>query len=145
MLYFILLFIVFFTGLWIFITYIISKTGWAVLAGKYQYDGPFTGEKAGIISAAFNNTRYKNALVLRYNYEGMYIKPVAIFRLFHKPILIPWKEIKAIRDKKLFAITLKELVIGDPVVTVMTIKENLFSELENNIPKNLARQKRSLS
>ncbi len=124
-----------FVGMWVFVTFIISKMGWADLVANYQYDAPFTGERVGIISASINGANYKNSLVLKYNQEGIYIRPVLLFRLFHKPMLIPWKEIKEVRDKKVLFYTYKELIIGHPFVAIIGIQETVFRKIESNIVK----------
>ena len=103
-----------FRGMWVSATFIISKMGWSDLASKYQTNAVFTGDKAGLISASINNANYKNSLILKYNEEGLYLKPIFLFSLFHKPILIPWEEIKEVRDKKIFFYDLKELIVGIP-------------------------------
>jgi hypothetical protein len=133
------LFPLFFIGMWVLVTFIISKMGWADLATHYLYEGEFTGKRIGIISASINNANYRNALILKYNQEGIYLRPIILFRLFHKPVFIPWKEIKEARDKKVLFYTFKQLIIGDPFVAIIGIKKSIFSELENNfnsLPRN---------
>lgn len=120
-----------FIGMWILITFIVSKMGWADLVANYQSDAVFTGNRVGIISASINKTNYNNALILKYNEEGIYLKPILIFRLFHKPVLIPWKEIKEVRDKKILFYTYKELIVGQPFVATIGIRNTVFSSLEN--------------
>jgi hypothetical protein len=90
----------FFIGMWALITYIISKMGWADLVANYETTTSFPGHRLGIISASINGISYNNVLILRYNEEGIYLRPIWLFRLFHKPVLIPWKEIKEVRNRK---------------------------------------------
>ena len=122
-----------FIGMWILITFIISKMGWAGLVANYACTETFTGTRVGIISAGINNANYNNSLVLKYNEEGIYLKPVLLFRLFHKPVLIPWKEIIEVRDKKILFYTYKELIVGQPFVAIIGLRNNVFSKIESNI------------
>jgi len=122
-----------FIGMWILVTFIISKMGWADLAANYQSNSTFIGKRVGIISASINNANYQNSLVLKYNEDGIYLKPVVLFRLFHKPVLIPWKDVKEVRDKKILFYTYKELIIGNPFVAIIGIKKAIFSKIENNL------------
>ncbi|HEY2350266.1 MAG TPA: hypothetical protein VGH64_14715, partial [Puia sp.] len=93
-----------FVGMWVLIIFIISRIGWAALAANYSTSAPFKGHSVGFTSASINGANYNNSLILKYNEVGIYLRPIIFFRLFHKPILIPWKEIKEVRDKKyLFA------------------------------------------
>jgi hypothetical protein len=123
----------FFIGMWLLVTFIISKTGWTDLVANYRYDNAFTGTRVGIISAAINKANYNNSLVLKYNEDGIYLKPILLFRLFHSPVLIPWKEIKEVRDKKIFFYTYRELIVGQPLVAVIGIRNNVFSKIESSL------------
>ena len=116
---------------WFIVTYFISRMGWAYLAAKYEYNELFTGTKVGIISARINKVDYRNSLILRYNESGIYLRPILIFRSFHKPILIPWEDIKAIRDRKDLFFTAKELSIGDPLVARISISKTTFNQLKD--------------
>lgn len=131
--YLIYLFPIFFIGMWILVTFVIAKMGWVALVENYQFDDTFTGEKIGLISASINSANYKNSLILKYNDEGIYLKPIFLFRLFHKPVLIPWKEIKDIRDKKILFITIKELTVGHPSVAFIGLTETVYDKIRNNI------------
>jgi hypothetical protein len=124
------LFPIYFVSMFVFVLFFLSKKGWADLAKKYQFDGVFDGTRFGIISASINGVNYNSSLVLKYNEEGFYLRPILIFRLFHKAIFVPWQEIKDIRDKKMFLAQLKELVIGDPFVALMQVRQSTFEELE---------------
>ena len=124
-----------FIGMWILVTFIISKKGWADLVAKYQSDGIFNGERVGIISALVNGTKYKNALILKYNATGIFLKPILPFRLFHKPVLIPWNEIRGIRDKKVLFSSFKELIIGQPFVAILHIGNKNFQKIETGLKR----------
>ena len=119
-----------FIGMWVIVSYIISRIGWARLVEKYRFDGDFEGTRVGIISASINGGNYNGSLVLKYNYNGIYLKTIFIFRLFHPPVLIPWNEIKEVRDRKMLFVKLKEIVIGDPFVALITLKESIYKKIE---------------
>lgn len=124
------LFPFFFIGMFVFVLFILSKKGWSDLASEYQLDNSFEGERAGVISVAINGVNYNNCLLLKYNDEGFYLRPIFIFRLFHKPLFIPWKAIRDIRDKKVLFVQLKELVIGEPTIAIMQMRKPAFSKIE---------------
>lgn len=126
---FVYLFPFLFAGMFVLIVFILSKKGWTGLASRYQYMDIFTGERVGIISAAINGVNYGNCLLLQYNRDGIYLRPVFIFRLFHPPVLIPWKEIKTVRDKKMLLVTVKELVVGDPAIAFIQMKPATVEKL----------------
>lgn len=120
----------FFIGLFVFVIYLLSRKGWSDLVNMYQFDSDFQGHRFGVISAGINGVNYNNCLILKYNEQGFYLRPAFIFRLFHKPVFIPWEEIKVIRDKQILFIKLKELIIGDPAVAIMQMKHSTFLKIE---------------
>ena len=117
----------------VFITYTISKFGWSSLASKYKFTQPFVGTRVGTICMYVNLISYRNALILEYNNEGLYIKPIILFRLFHPPILIPWTEIMGVRDKGVLFFTMKQLIIGDPIVAKLKFYNSIFKKFEDEL------------
>jgi len=122
----------FFFGLWFLTIYVISKTGWSKLAAQYKTLEKFEGAKITFASAGIGIASYNNALILKYNDEGLYLKPIFLFRAFHPPLFIPWKEITKVNDKKIFFTSLKELSIGNPLITTIKFKPSTFEKFENN-------------
>lgn len=128
-----LLFAVLFVSIFFLVLFIITQRGWNRLVRKYHYSAEFDGTNFGVISAMINGVNYRNCLVVKYDDRGIYIKPVFMFRLIHKPVFIPFDEIKSIRDIKLFFIKYKELHIGEPGVAKMQIQESIFRKLEQAV------------
>ena len=81
------------------------------------------------ISLLVNRQQYRNTIILKYNEEGLYLKTVFVFRLFHEPVFIPWKEIKEVRDKKILFSNFKASIIGNPIVAKLGISESILSGL----------------
>jgi hypothetical protein len=123
-----------FIGMAILVTYTISKMGWTDLAARYETEPTFEGTRVGIISATVNRANYKNSLVLKYNQDGFYLRPVIFFRLFHKPLFIPWSEIKEVRTKKILFFSSKELIIGTPWIATILIDNSTFNKIQHNFP-----------
>ncbi len=123
----------FFIAFWIFVIFLISRFGWARLAGKYRFDGQFFGNRIGLISATINWAEYNNALILHVNEKGMLIKPLKIFAFFHPPLLIPWREIKEVQERKVFFIRFWELEIGRPKIGRIRLKDRDFQKIEARI------------
>jgi len=122
---------VFFIAMWVLAVFIISKRGWSKLAGAYRTDADsFTGTDVGSISAKINSINYNNCLVLKYNDQGILLKTIFLFRLFHPPILIPWNEIREVEDKKILFFTFKKLTIGSPLVATIMFRRSTFEAFE---------------
>jgi hypothetical protein len=127
--YFLYAFPFLFVGMWTLVTFMISKAGWSSLAEKYSHPEPFIGTRIGLISASINSARYNNSLILKYNEVGMYLKPIILFRAFHKPILIPWNDITKIKSKQIIFSKFKVLSVGRPNLVELGITEKLFEKL----------------
>lgn len=117
-----------FAAMWVFIIFIISRAGWAALAANYSTSTPFKGHSVGFISASINSANYNGSLILKYNETGIYLTPIFLFRLFHKPLFIPWREIKEVRDKKYLFTSFKVLVIGSPSVATIRFRKSTFDD-----------------
>lgn len=125
----------FIIGMWLLVIYIISKTGWSKLAVEYKTLDKFEGTKIMFASAGIGKANYNNALIIKYNDEGLYLKPIALFSTFHPPLLIPWNEITEVNDKKIFFSTFKVLSIGKPLITTIVLKPSTYAKFENNYLK----------
>ena len=118
-----------FAVIWIVVNFILSRFGWYDLAKYYRYDASFEGTNAGIISSNISGINYNNILNLRYNKEGFYLKTIFLFRLFHPPIFIPWKEIKNVKEGSFIFFRYKELSIGEPEVAKIRLKLVTFERM----------------
>jgi len=86
----------YFVALWVAVSYTLSKkSGWSRLTEKYQFSQKFEGQYFRFQSAKMNKINFNSALEIGVNDSGMYLVPMILLRLFHKPILIPWNEIQA--------------------------------------------------
>jgi len=90
-------FIATFVGTWILVAFFISRVGgWKRLAESYSTDQPFFGTTYRMRAAQMRRgTNYNGCLNFGVNGEGLYMVPMALFRVFHAPLFIPWSEIAA--------------------------------------------------
>jgi len=90
-----------FIGMWWFIMRILSyMSGWTQLAARFHHPEKFQGKCNYFQSAKMKAVNFSGILIIGTNNTGLYLKPMILFRLFHKPLLIPWKEIHASSFKK---------------------------------------------
>jgi len=99
------LFPVLFIGTWFLVAFMISRVGgWTTLAEHYRSDQPFSGTLIRFQAAQLRyGTNYNGCLNFGVNSESLYMAPMAFFRMFHSPLLVPWSEITA-RPIKLWGI-----------------------------------------
>lgn len=86
----------FIIGVWLFVMRIISLvSGWAQLAEHFPQVGEFRGTMHRGQSARMRGANFNGILEVGVGEDGMYLSLMAIFRPFHRPILVPWGEISA--------------------------------------------------
>ena len=122
---------IFFVGLWVLITLVLSLVGgWSTLAQYYQAQQPFFGTLIRFQAAQFRaGTNYNGCLNFGAGSEGLYLVPMAIFRAFHPPLLIPWNDISA-RPIKVWSIfDLVELRFQRAPNIPVRIKPSLVTKL----------------
>ncbi len=92
----VLAFVAFFLALWCFILWLASRaSGWRRLAERFGTPVEFSGDVASFVSARIGIANYSGVLILGASDQGLYLVPIRIYRLFHRPLLIPWTEIAA--------------------------------------------------
>ncbi|MFM7022981.1 MAG: hypothetical protein ACKOXB_08375 [Flavobacteriales bacterium] len=111
---------------WIFIFFIVSLFGWSALAKRYRLNKLFEGDHLGFVSLATGRMNYKNCIVANYNEEGMALRPIRLLSAAHSTVLIPWSEIKEIKDLGSY----KELTIGEPEMAKLKLPGSLYEEIE---------------
>lgn len=90
------LFPVFFVGMWCFVLWFLSiQSGWSKLADSYHSTAPFKGKYLSFQSARMGLISFQSSLEIGIGKKGLFLLPMVLFRWFHKPLLIPWSEIKA--------------------------------------------------
>lgn len=86
---------------WFFVLKMLSfSSGWSKLAEKFHHQDKFEGNLSRFHSAKLKGVRFRNCLKIGTNEDGLYLAQTILGRLFHKPILIPWEELKSKTLKK---------------------------------------------
>lgn len=96
-------FVVGFPLLWIAALKIIARfSGWMKLAKLYPGAGSASGDRCGYASAGLRwLIGYNRCLTITVSAQGIYMRPMFVFRIDHAPILIPWDAVLKIEDKSL--------------------------------------------
>jgi hypothetical protein len=72
-----------------FVMKMLAKFGWSKLVDKYGYVGEFEGVKMGTVGMHIGTAQYNGSIIMYLGSEGIYLKPLKIFRFSHPPIMIP--------------------------------------------------------
>lgn len=128
--YFFLFFPIFFIGLWMGVTFILSLLGWRKLQKEFKYAGTPHGSRIGIISARIGWTDYNNCLVLRTTNEGMFLNVLIFFRLFHPPLFIPWKAIRSVKFEQFLFIKTVSMDLGG---TRIRLRRVTYEQIQHHL------------
>ena len=82
-------------GIWFLVLWILFvASGWRKLAKRFDAP-PLAPDDARRLGSAFiGAVRYNGVLRLAIDHRGMFLSPYRIFRPFHRPLLVPWSEIR---------------------------------------------------
>jgi hypothetical protein len=110
---------IFFVGLWLFVVTILSAVGgWAALAGRY----PALAEPSGEAYRNSSGSLWRAPLPVNYNYillvhvgdDGIGLATHWPFRHRHPPLLIPWQAIAECRRFSFLFMSGADLRLHDP-------------------------------
>lgn len=115
---FVYVFIPTFILMWISISAAISYIGgWHYLQKKYRTYEKISGVKVKgrSLSLGFGYlppASYRNCVKIYITENGLYMKSMFLFRLFHPPLLIPWDAIMTVKFKKILLFKTLKIRIG---------------------------------
>lgn len=117
------LFIIFiFPVIWVLVVFMSSRlSGWKRLEHKYYYPNTYTGPILNPFIASIGIVKYGGVLKIGYTEEGLYLTPSFFFKLFHKPLLIPWSEITlSKKSRALYKYVVLRFNIDPPLELLLT-------------------------
>ena len=115
---------------WIIIIAGLSRFGgWHVLASRYRARQPFSGEVLRGCSGRLGFVNYNRCLWLGANEQGLYLSVPRLFAFAHPPLFIPWSDIRATRDKILWA-EIVRFELGAEPATKLQVHRRFVDKLE---------------
>jgi hypothetical protein len=128
-----------FAGFWCLVCLLISMlSGWRLLAGVYRRSEPVVGNRWRFQSAAMQRFRlmpsnYGGCLTVIVNEDGIEVSVMWLFRIGHPPLFIPWSDVSASEETKLFVFRLVRLdFIQEPSVA-MFIDRRLARRIQDSL------------
>lgn len=98
--------------------------GWYKLSQKYRCLDNIAGEAINWSSITINKgARYQRSIHITVSKKGLYLAPVKLFQIvWHKPVLIPWREITSIEKGQHLVATYYTLMLQDGTSLFITDK-----------------------
>jgi hypothetical protein len=110
-----LLFPLYFVGIWLAVGFVLSRMGWHGFAQSYPCSSAPNGRSFNCRHAWFGSilASYNNVVRVGFSEGGIYVHALFFFRAFHPPFLVPWANVVGVIEKKRFWITSHELELRD--------------------------------
>ena len=110
------LFPLFFVGMWMLVTFIISNFGWRAFAQQYRCDVRPEGTVYRSPRAMFGSlfASYNNVVRVIFTESGVYFYPLFLFRAFHPPFLLPWSSVKQVEKRERWYGNSYQMEVVDP-------------------------------
>ncbi|MCH9807411.1 MAG: hypothetical protein K0U74_06750 [Alphaproteobacteria bacterium] len=100
---------------WMAIVFLLSRIGgWSSLASRFSVDRDrkVSGDRFGLTSVQFGLFgSYSNCIDVVISRNGLYLRPMVLFRFGHEPLLIPWTEIEDVRSINRWLFTANKVTI----------------------------------
>ena len=124
------LLVLFMAAMWVAGTFILSRyDGWYKLQQRFTTTPLPNIETLNMKSAKMEWIRFRNTLSISERPDGLYLRPMPLFRFGHPPLLIPWREIKRRHEDGLF-LRYVVLTLGSKERVELKITEGLAQELK---------------
>ena len=125
---------VIFTLIWCSVISIVSFIGgWKRLADDYATEDPGNVDWIGWQTARMGVMDYRSSLWIAVSEKGLYLKtgPAFFFRFMHPPLLIPWKDIKELKESNMLFLTFAGMKVnGVSVLLPLSFLETLKSKTQ---------------
>jgi hypothetical protein len=129
---------------WNFLIWVISRIGgWSQLARAYGFEGEFPAYSQGkslrsqsLLLMGLGS--YRSAVEVGWDESALYLRTARFFRVGHKPLRLPWSDLKASSSKKWFekyvALTSNQ-VPAVPIHFRLKVAKRLAEKIGENWPK----------
>ena len=117
--------------LWLVLKLLSALGGTARLAARYGAAAEPPGTRYSGQTIAIGAVRHRHSGTLVIGPAGLYVTGA----IASKPVLIPWTEVSAVRDAKIFQRRAMKLFIGNPQVGTITVYPDLFEPMRPYLGK----------
>ena len=122
----------FFAGMWFLVGMILSHvSGWASLGQRYAATGRPAGHRMWGQVVSIGPVRENGVTGLAVGPEGLHLFSNPLFRFGRRPLLIPWRAVTYVSDRKLLWWRLYTLDIGG--ITTVRVRQAAFNEIAAHI------------
>ncbi|MEW6187471.1 MAG: hypothetical protein AB1585_17205 [Thermodesulfobacteriota bacterium] len=103
--------------------------GWTLLTGRFQTAVQTPKEVYKRQTVQVGKVVYKRCTTVGIMAEGLYLESTGPFTKGLKPLLIPWDQIRGLREGNLYWEKTHVLSIGQPEIGTVSIFSNIFKKI----------------
>ena len=108
-------FLLFFVAIWCCVCLLLARIGgWSALATKFAAAEEPAGERFRFCSARIGIAAYRSSITAIKSDTGLHLSMLALLRLGHSPILIPWSEMKNPQAKRVLGASWVNITVSTP-------------------------------
>lgn len=120
-----------FVGLWLLVGALLSEfSGWPALSRRFPADERPIGIALRGQVVGIGNVGENNVTGLIVTSMGLYMYANPLFRFRRPPILIPWREIQYVSERRFLWMHSHKLSLGGGITTIR-VKEKALRELQH--------------
>lgn len=118
----------FFGALWCGVCLLLSGLGgWGRLAEKFAALRPPAGTRFFMQSGKVGVVNYKGCLTVHTSADGLHLAVWPFFRIGHKPLLIPWRDIHNGQVRSVLFSESVAFEVGSPKIATLRLSKKIFA------------------
>jgi hypothetical protein len=128
--------ITFFVGMWLAVTFLISRFGWAGFAKRYRSAERPSGKSFHAAHLRFRLflASYRNAVKVVPTEAGLHVRTISLLRAFHDPFLIPWSSVRRIEQRRGWLLGGSFVEVEDPAGKIRLMLPQSFATRAAEFP-----------
>jgi hypothetical protein len=120
-------FLVGFPLVWCAVVLLLSYVGgWQRMAAVYATDKPPRGRSFAWVSARIGFVNYRNCLHVHVAPEGLHLATPWLFRIGHRPLLVPWSAVHGERSRRFLWLQVVDFEVGQPRLARVQLPQKVF-------------------
>ncbi|MEO8362485.1 MAG: hypothetical protein ABI672_20835 [Vicinamibacteria bacterium] len=118
-----------FMVIWLSVGSLLSiLSGWSRLANRFPAEGEPPGDRLRGQVVGLGSINERNVTSLTPTAQGLYMKTMFLFRFMRRPVLVPWREIKYVRERKI--LWMRSHIFDLAGLTTIEVKARAFEMLQ---------------
>ena len=125
---FVLVLVIGSVAFWCFLSFLLAfVSGWRRLAHSFGSDRPPSGKAFTWQTGIVGVVSYNRCLNIHVAREGLFLSAASLFRVGHKPLLIPWTAISNEEPTQILWANLTRFQVGTPSIASLRLPTEILN------------------